>query len=1660
MKKLFLALAILLAAQSAVKASHVLGGEIRWDCLPNGRFIFYAKVFRDCTGITYPFDNKTLEIVGNPLPRSTTNATIRQITLKPDSNKWIANRYGDTSPTCRPGGETITCGDGDEGAVQQFFFVSDPIQLRGTPPSGGWKFYLVQPCCRPNVTNLAAGGTMMLRATMYPDANSTPVDQCHDSSPEFLALPTNMLCRGYEFTYNHTAIDRDLDSLVYAWDRTYNSPPTAPQPVPYAPNYNFNNPTPDKTFSTLNIPADLDPLTGQIKMGVWSGSPNTLDYLTVVRVDAWRGGTVIASVFREIPFVFFDCPRLPSGQINRPPEIFIDGDSAAGIVVDIVANQTVKIPFQAVDNDLTGGIPPLQRITVTPDGYMFSKDLRDTADCYYRPPPGEAQSCAIVRNQNPVFNSVAEPPRHEISGFAGIATEFVWATKCHHIGVSTGLPGTNIGIYNFVMRTFDDHCPIPGINYPTITVRVRDPLPLTQPIMKGVSVRLDGSVKYQWTPPLDTATAFYEYNVEFSQPNDGFPATTYQVLNASEKRYRKDRITSDLRVYRPRLANANEPNVLAPIANKDFYIRMRTMSGCTEDIPSSWSQPARVIELDVVPSGNVPAAPARSEATLTWNAPKASNSLSYPYFIYESRTKYYIWTNDNFTVNTNETYPGLDDPSNWLLRGDTYGLTYEVGSTTCSGDIAFRVEARDTVVTYKQGTRPRLNGTPDPTWLDTLVFSTFSVLDTMYMKNPGFIPPPKFDTVEVRENGDIYMRVDAGNAGTTGEYRLYQNSVAASNLIGTIVTPDDSILISGLNGQVNPLDIIIQGVDDCDTLNKELSDVYETFIPTGQFPTDPCLPTYNLRWINPTGFPNGVQAFRVYQREKSPTMSQFSNWELLKTVPDSFTSVIAKSQYQYKFKIVAFDDEGAVIISAEHPVTVPTKRTYEVVPAPELRCAYVNDDGTVDLNFLPADPSRDPSIDSTGNWVSYQFQYRINGGNWTTFPGSAILQQDTDFVQITGINAITDPIDFRATSLSGCTGSEAAAYSTINLIQPTATAIQGDSNKKVSISWTGSGVFSDEPEFLYKGPEPDFAQDTGYFNALSSIARVENSSPKSFIDAGNGAICDSVITYFVTKMDQLTGCVNRSRPDTARVIDQIPPPPQKLVYVTYEMPLLGQNNQGQDVFLPQGNIEMAWTEKPSDDTEELIIFAPNETTGQNDEIERIPWVGLNNNRRYTISRNDYNGDDSSYYFTAQSVDKCDRKAVDFTQFDYHKNMVVDLSFNPCDSTIILNWNGYYYFQDQSPVEYEVERIGWNIYNVEIPAGSGQFFNILAFDEFVSVGTTMDSTLSDKVTNDKETYFYRVIARPTGSGSVQAFSSWDSLTTDFGAVPKFNYFTYATVRPTKEVALQFFKDTTVVVGGYTVYRGEDTLNMQAVNRLGPNLNRSLVDFEDLGANTDESNYFYQIIVENQCGNAVDTTNFASTIHLTVEPRNEALTNVLTWNEYQGWDSAVSFYNIYRGVNGYPATDLYATVPAGDKTLNQFVDNVIDNSYVKGDYCYKVEAVQGSVNPDYTPQVSPATSMSNEVCVIQKPLFYVPNAFAPDGINKIFGPEGQFFDFTKYEMIIYNRWGESIYETRDINEGWNGTVDGEIAPLGSYVYTIRFVDAEGKEHRRKGTVTLIK
>lgn len=85
--------------------------------------------------------------------------------------------------------------------------------------------------------------------------------------------------------------------------------------------------------------------------------------------------------------------------------------------------------------------------------------------------------------------------------------------------------------------------------------------------------------------------------------------------------------------------------------------------------------------------------------------------------------------------------------------------------------------------------------------------------------------------------------------------------------------------------------------------------------------------------------------------------------------------------------------------------------------------------------------------------------------------------------------------------------------------------------------------------------------------------------------------------------------------------------------------------------------------------------------------------------------------------------------------------------------------------------------------------------------------------------------------------------------------------------------------------------------------------------------------------------------------------------------------------------------------------------------------------------------------------------IPNAFTPLGTNHELKIVKRGIATLKY-FRIFNRWGAKIFETTDINQGWDGRYNGEDQPMGVYVYTIEAETDSGEEFKKQGNVTLIR
>jgi gliding motility-associated-like protein len=88
------------------------------------------------------------------------------------------------------------------------------------------------------------------------------------------------------------------------------------------------------------------------------------------------------------------------------------------------------------------------------------------------------------------------------------------------------------------------------------------------------------------------------------------------------------------------------------------------------------------------------------------------------------------------------------------------------------------------------------------------------------------------------------------------------------------------------------------------------------------------------------------------------------------------------------------------------------------------------------------------------------------------------------------------------------------------------------------------------------------------------------------------------------------------------------------------------------------------------------------------------------------------------------------------------------------------------------------------------------------------------------------------------------------------------------------------------------------------------------------------------------------------------------------------------------------------------------------------------------------------------------FYIPSAFTPDadGINETFYGSG--IGIVEYQMRIYDRWGELIFESNDADFHWDGSYKGQQVQKGVYVYQFDLLDVKGEPHKFRGHVTLFR
>ncbi len=267
-------------------ASHIVGGELFYDCIGGNQYQITVKVYRDCNSTGAQFDQD--------LPITVFDGNDNQIdlfTISFPGSTNLAVNFNNNPCVNVPSNICI------EEAIYQ--------QTVTLPNSTNGYTLAYQRCCRgPNVSNLTNPGDQGL--TLVGEIPPPNVVTCN-SSPRFSNYPPLLLCSNETLQFDHSATDPDGDSLVYSLCPPYQGGTSfAPAPNPAAaPPYNLvawgGGYSAVNPFGTGN--ASIDPNTGWL-----TATPQLAGlYAVGICVSEYRNGVLLSTTRRDFLFRVMDC---------------------------------------------------------------------------------------------------------------------------------------------------------------------------------------------------------------------------------------------------------------------------------------------------------------------------------------------------------------------------------------------------------------------------------------------------------------------------------------------------------------------------------------------------------------------------------------------------------------------------------------------------------------------------------------------------------------------------------------------------------------------------------------------------------------------------------------------------------------------------------------------------------------------------------------------------------------------------------------------------------------------------------------------------------------------------------------------------------------------------------------------------------------------------------------------------------------------------------------------------------------------------------------------------------------------------------------------------------------------------------------------------------
>jgi len=451
---------------------------------------------------------------------------------------------------------------------------------------------------------------------------------------------------------------------------------------------------------------------------------------------------------------------------------------------------------------------------------------------------------------------------------------------------------------------------------------------------------------------------------------------------------------------------------------------------------------------------------------------------------------------------------------------------------------------------------------------------------------------------------------------------------------------------------------------------------------------------------------------------------------------------------------------------------------------------------------------------------------------------------------------------------------------------------------------------------------------------------------------------------------------------------------------------------------PTGNPELTWSLSPSSDVSGYVVYSYVNGEGYAIDTLHNPYVSS-----YVRT-----GSGSSYFSEAFVVAALDSSGNISPLSNSLNTIFTRAEIDTCNKKINITWNSYTSYP-RNVLSYTILfSVDGNIYTEAgqvAPEKTG--FSIEDF--------TVDVQYCFIVRANLEGGFISASNKTCLSAKMQKPPQW--INADFTQVTTENNILVSfTIDPASEIKSFRLERKTGYSGLFQqVAQFNNVSGSITYTDVKPDLNKV---------------YFYRLSALNNCNNPILYSNIASNIVLAMQ-RSENEIN-LTWNPYREWRGTLGSYKLYVNM-GSGFEEKLTIVPEDTTVTINYTDLMYEVS--GSEICFMIIALESS-----NPFGVSGESQSSQICTSVAEIISVPNTFTPDNnlINDLFKPVLSFKP-SDYKLVITDLRRRTVFETRDFNQVWDGTRNGEKLPEGVYLWYLNLITPSGKRISRTGTITII-